>query len=249
LVSSVGDELLRYGGNSFGLLSLKIPKLTAALAFNGDFKSLPVAESPFGETAERVLWTVSPIRRPGWTILFISTKSRKLTLKHLLLKLLLEDLNKNEKHVLTHLLIDLPDEDYQIVEFILLARNKDTFLDLRWKICEILSEHKFLEIEDPLRELRSYEPELTIQRVWTDRTQIAPKRYIGVGYNDHGTLSSSPSWKEQQTEDGEKPSRLGVLLFSIRSLLDSNLYRNSSFRGSFRLKSSKQSETGKTRKR
>lgn len=223
---------------------MKIHKLHAGLAFNGDFKSLPVADSSNEETADRVLWIETPVRRPGWTIVFSSSFSKKKTLRHLVLKLLLQDLNKNEKHVFTQLIIQLPDDEFKILEIILLTKNNNSLLNHRQKFCDLLVEHKFLGIVDPYRELPSYEPELLIQKVWTEKTQLAPKRYIGIGYNDHGTLSSAPSWKEQQTEDGEKPTRLSALLFSMRSTID-NLYRNTSFRGFFRLKSSKKSETGK----
>ena len=232
---------------SLGLFRLRIHKLHAGLAFNGDFKSLPVADSSYEETADRVLWVVTPVRRPGWTIVFLSTFSKKKTLRHLVLKLLLQDLNENEKQVLTQLAIQLPEDEYKILEIILLSKNNNSLLLHRQKFCDLLVEHKFLGIVDPERELPSYLPELLIQRVWTEKTQLAPKRYIGIGYNDHGSLSSAPSWKEQQTEDGEKPTRLFALLFSMRSTIENNLYRNTSFRGFFRLKSSKQSETGKGR--
>ena len=227
---------------------MKINIIHAGHAFNGDFKSLPVADSSSEETADkRILWVVSPARRPGWTIVFSSTYSRRKTLRHLVLKFLLQTLSHFERQVLTQLAIDLPEDEYEILEVILLAKNNNSLTLHRQKIIDLLIEYKFLEISDPRRELPSYEPELLIRRVWTEKTQLVPKRYIGIGYNDHGTLSSAPSWKEQQTEDGEKPTRLSALLFSIRSTIENNLYRNTSFRGFFRLKSSKKSETGKGR--
>jgi hypothetical protein len=74
---------------------------------------------------------------------------------------------------------------------------------------------------------------------------VPPKRYIGVGYNDHGTLSTAPSWKDQQTDHGDVTPRLAVMLFSLRMIFDDPLYRIPPSGSNIRLKSSKQSETGR----
>jgi hypothetical protein len=207
-----------------------IPKKEATLATNGLTKSLLVADFPSGISAERILWVITPLRVPGWSILFKCTHSKKMTIQHLVLKLLLQRINYNEKTVLLQLLIDLPEPEYEIIELIL--SNQDKVSKLRSEILTQLAFHNFLEIENPHRQFASFEPEITIFKVFTDRAKLAPERYIGVGYNDHGSLSSGPSWKEQQTTDGDDRPRLGVLLYSLRKIFETDLSRTTLLRGS-----------------
>lgn len=226
------------GGSS----PLKIPKKEATLAFNGRTKSLTIADSLYRGSAENTLWVVTPINLPGWSILFRCSHSRNLTLLHLTLKMLLEDLNKNEKFVMTMLTIGLREPEYQVLELIL--SNYSKIKVLRSEILDECRHSSFLGIEDPLRQLRSFEPRLEISKMWTERAKLAPKRYIGVGYTDHGSISSTPSWKEQMIEDGEVRPRLGVLLFSLRRIFGLPLSLAPSSRGVARLKSSKRTKQG-----
>lgn len=220
-----------------------IPKRKTLAAINGDTKSLAVVEHPSGWTTERILWIVTPLRLPGWSILFQSTHTRERTLRHLLLKLILQRINKNEAQVLTMLVVALPEEQYEILELILSNQSKIQNVQLR--LLQLLVENEFLGIKDPVREFHSYVPELYVFKMWTLETRVPPKRYIGVGYNDHGTLSTAPSWKDQQTDHGEVSPRLSAMSFSLKMIFDNPLYRNPPSGGSVRLKSSKQSETGR----
>jgi hypothetical protein len=222
---------------------LIIPRKQTSLAISGVTKSLTVVEHPSGWTTERILWIVTPLRLPGWSILFQSTHTRESTLKHLLLKLIFQRINKNEAQVLTMLVIALPQEQYEILELIL--SNQQKIQNVRERLLELLSQHEFLGIKDPRREFHSFVPEMYIFKMWTLETRVPPKRYIGVGYNDHGTLSTAPSWKDQQTDHGDVSPRLSVMLFSLRMIFDNPLYRVPPSRSSIRLKSSNQSETGR----
>lgn len=207
-----------------------IPKKETTLAVNGLTKSLLVAELPIGESADRILWVITPLRLPGWSILFKCSHTKKMTIQHLVLKLLLQKINYNEKIVLLQLLVGLSEPEYEVIELIL--TNQDKISKLRSEVLQLLSFHGFLEIEDPVRQFPSFTPEVTIFKVWTQKAKIAPKRYIGVGYNDHGTLSSGPSWKEQLTTDGDDRPRLGVLLYSLKRLLETDLSRTTLLWGS-----------------
>lgn len=214
-----------------------IPKKETTLAVKGISKSLTVVEHPSGWSTERILWTVTPVRLPGWSIIFQSTHTRKLTLRHLLLKLILLRINKNEAVVLTNLVVALPQEDYEIFELILSNQNK--IQELQKELLQLICEHNFLGITDPKRDYWSFCPEMFVFKMWTLQTMLPPKRYIGIGYNDHGTLSTAPSWKDQLTSDGEEIPRLSVLHFSLKQLFGLPLYRISSLRGTIRLTSSK----------
>jgi len=201
-----------------------------------------VVDHPSEWTTDRILWTITPIQLPGWSIIFQSTHTRKLTLRHLVLKFLLQRINKNESIVLTNLVIGLPEDEYEIL--ILILSNQDKTQKHLKEILEQIVEHNFLGITDPYRDFKAFVPELHIFKIWTQRAMIAPKRYIGVGYNDHGTLSTAPSWKDQLTDHEDETPRLSVMHFSLKVIFGLDLYRNSPFKGSFRLTSSNKSETG-----
>lgn len=196
-----------------------------------------MVEHPSGWTTERILWTQTPVRLPGWSIIFQSTHTREKTLRHLLLKLILERINKHEAIVLTNLVVAESEERYEILELILSNQNK--IQNVRQKLLHQLSEHNFLGVSDPIRDYKSYRPEMFIFKMWTAETRIPPKRYVGVGYNDHGTLSTAPSWKDQLTDDGEEFPRLNVLHFSLKNIFDYPLYRSPLSRGTIRLTSTK----------
>jgi len=220
-----------------------IPKLAIAHAINGETRSLTVVENPSGWTTERVLWFIVPLRLPAWTIYFLSTHSRKLTLQHLLLKLILQGLNKNEMIVMFNLTIAQKDQEYEILELIL--SNKTKVSNFQSIVLSELIKYDFLDIVDPLRQLQGFVPRLSIFKVWTEKKRLPPKLVIGVGYNDHGSLSSVPSWKDQMTDDGDVSPRLEVLLFSLRRTFGLPLFRTPPSRVRVRLTSSNKSETGK----
>lgn len=139
--------------------------------------------------------------------------------------------------MLTNLVVALPQEDYEIFELILSNQNK--IQELQKELLQLICEHNFLGITDPKRDYWSFCPEMFVFKMWTLQTMLPPKRYIGIGYNDHGTLSTAPSWKDQLTSDGEEIPRLSVLHFSLKQLFGLPLYRISSLRGTIRLTSSK----------
>lgn len=221
---------------------MKIPKRTTALAFNGISKTLEVAEHPVGSSAGRILWLVSPLHLPGWSILFSSDKSKDLVLRHLVLKMLLKRLNKNEEVVFKCLLVGLPEPEYKILEGVFTSPKNS---NLGPRVLLEFIRHQFLGIVDPIRQLPSYEPQLVIQKIWTEKRRLPPERFIGVGYTDQGHLSTVPSWKDQIILNGEETPKLGVLLYSIKKILSWVPSRTPPSRETVRLKSSRKSETGK----
>lgn len=151
--------------------------------------------------------------------------------------MILQRINKNEAQVLTMLVVAETPNTYDCLELILLNQNK--IIKVRENLLKLLVEHKFLGITDPWRNFNSYRPEMFIFKMWTQEARIPPKRYIGVGYNDHGTLSTAPSWKDQLTDDEDESPRLSVLHYSLKQIFELPLYRSTSFRGAIRLTSSK----------
>lgn len=214
---------------------MRIPRLEFQLANKGITKSLEESEfSLTGESADRVLWITTPRQLPGWTIIYRSSHSKELTLKHLILKYIIQELNLNELLVFRMLLIDLNDEDYSTIELILSNHSKVKINLIA--ILDLISEYKFLELGEPLRFYNSFRPSMVINKLWSLIKKLPPKRYIGVGYKDHGTLSTAPSWKEQYVSDGEVDTKANLLKFRLRVLFNP-LSRNPIHPGYFRLKS------------
>jgi len=201
---------------------VRIPKRTFRDAIKGEFKSLPVANLSLGGVlADRVLWVVSPRRLPGWVVSFRSSHNSRATLRHLLLKFLFQNLNRNEMVVCQMLAVKLPDEEYSILEKIL--SNPISMKNNLGRILTAMSDYNYLELRDPGRYFWSFEPSLVVEKHWFEEIRIPPKRYIGVGYNDKGTLSTALSWKEQLTEDGENHSQ-ALLLSRFDFLLSTILH-------------------------
>ena len=146
----------------------------------------------------RLLFSFPPPNLPGWLIFVSSTHHWKKTIQHLLLKRILFTLSKPEKQI----------------SRILIGERNSTFLYHFWKLLE---EEKFPKKSeenelflhrcsvlypdflpmDYWRFLKSFDPGLIPTKVWIEKTKLPPKRYIGVGYNDQGHLSDSPSWQSQ----------------------------------------------------
>lgn len=142
--------------------------------------------------------------------------------------------------VIQMIAVKLTDEDYEILELILTNQSKiKQNLD---RVLQLIVDHEYFELTDPWREFLSFEPKLEIQKVWTEVKRLPPERYIGVGYNDHGTLSTAPSWKEQLTDDGEVSTTASLLKFHLEFLLTSPLSRNFFYLGNFRLTSSRRAK-------
>jgi len=78
---------------------------------------------------------------------------------------------------------------------------------------------------NPERIVKSFNPGYTAFKEYITQ-RIEPKRFVGVGYKDQGSLSTAPSWKEQIVSDGEenlqKSEKLNGL-YSYISLLVSEL--------------------------
>lgn len=140
------------------------------------------------------------------------------------------------------LVVALPEEQYEIVELIL--SNQSKIQKVQQRLLQLLVEYEFLGIKDPVREFLSYVPEMYVFKMWTLETRVPPKRYIGVGYNDHGTLSTAPSWKDQQTDHGDVSPRLSALSFSLKMIFDNPLYRIPPSGSSIRLTSSNRAKQG-----
>lgn len=106
------------------------------------------------------------------------------------------------------------------------------------KLVQKLLEPHLIEAK---RMLHSFDPSVMYHKEWRP-ISFPPIQYIGVGYKDHGTLGSAPSWKDQILPGKEmavQPNR-----FSFRYLLSLEVFQNS--RG-LELPSTDESQLGRKR--
>lgn len=69
------------------------------------------------------------------------------------------------------------------------------------------------------RVVRSFDPQVFPYRHWSPQ-RLPPKRYIGIGYRDHGSLSTAPAWQDQLvfSDEDTYPELFGIL-GTLESLL------------------------------
>lgn len=160
---------------------------------------------PPGRGGRKVLlrWTV-PLD-PHWEVTIVSSHNSVQTFLWLVARRTLERLSREESLLLALLGAEY-DEMHQSLS--LLEKTKNTFLSspaTRGAKKEIFhSTRQLLQ-----RILCGYEPEWYVRKKWVEK-RFPPKRTVGVGYNDKGSLSSRPSWKDQiiWTEEENLPAKI-----------------------------------------
>jgi hypothetical protein len=187
---------------------MRISRKNFSQLMDGSLTSLPTSDSLSKGVGERTLIVEYPPKTPeGLGIQIVSSTTREKLFKHLLAKWCCKGfLRKSEKLIGAMLILVLRTENQIILDWIIshpIKKEKDRF-DL-WK--ELLPFVSHLP-ESPLSYLNAFEPEVFILKKWYHKTRIPAKRYIGIGYSDHGTLSTTLAWQEQMVggEQEEVPS-------------------------------------------
>lgn len=181
---------------------MKLPKLKFQLAVKGETQSLPESSLPSRDD-RKVLFRMTPLRLPGWSIQFRSGHSKEKVILHLLVKSILESLNRNEKVLFLLILPSANDVHYEVCKKALQLSNQPSYVRQIWfrEVQKLVPSGYFPE--EPFRYLRSFRPVLTISKVWTERTRLRPKSFIGKGHSDQGCLPVTPSWREMISGDGD----------------------------------------------
>lgn len=159
--------------------------------------SLPSRDS------QQILLRMLPRQVPGWGVQYRSSHSLHNTLKHLVLKGLYQDLNKRENQLLQLLGAGVNSLWFELIKQLFQLSEKEN----QWKKIwypEVLKFEEFSLLEPYGRFLQSFEPRLTVSKFWVEPVRLPPKRYIGKGHNDGGSLGSGPSWKELMSPDEEE---------------------------------------------
>jgi len=151
----------------------------------------------FPSETQNILLVITPQHLPGWSIIATSSHSRRKTQWWQVARCLFQEASLQEKTVLRLLTVGDPEHVHEIVDF----ATSTVSGRVRVQAANLLAV-LFPELTE--RFLASFQPRIKIFRFWTEIKRIPPKRFVGVGYNDHGSLASTPSWKEQMLSDPEQ---------------------------------------------
>lgn len=172
-----------------------------------------ISTENFLEETQKILLVITPQSLPGWSIIAASSHSRRKTLWWLIARCLFQEASDKEKAILRLLTVGDPEFVHEIVDFIISTKSGRT----RIRAANLLVV-LFPELTE--RFLVSFRPTVRLQKVWTEIRKLPPKRFVGMGYNDHGTLASTPSWKEQMLTGLESPDVIERVRFILRLSLD-----------------------------
>jgi hypothetical protein len=186
------------------------------MKFNqNDWKSLLNNQFTRVRTSDQLSWPVEkrllsliPHQIPAWRIEVRLSHNKDKTLKWLVCKFLKQDLSFGEREVIKIIAAQSNDLIFTFLTFLL--KNYEKF-DRKAMLQVLITNLDFPR--DPGSYLASFIPSLYIVKLWTSPKFLPDKRFIGVGYKDKGTLSTTPSWKEQITSMDEKESIHEILLF------------------------------------
>jgi hypothetical protein len=192
--------------------------------------SLPTPDSLSSKLGERVLiLEYPPAHLPGLGVIILSSTSKDKIFKHLLAKWVIGGyLRKSERLVGAMLIAQNSNLRNSIILDFMISHKINKFERRKDLWNELLPLVLHLPI-DPLSYLNAFEPEIFICRKWYDRKRFPAKRYVGIGYSDHGHLSTTLAWQEQMIggEEVELPSA------EVRSILSHFMEDSSPSRGSY----------------
>lgn len=151
----------------------------------------------FSVRKEKILIVVFPRKLPGWSLTFHLSHPKRTVLWWLVAKAIFRQLKKSERDILRLIGVQSPDQVFLLVKFILSDEFTENERPRREQVLRRIQRvfSSFPQLSE--NSLRSFHPSIDVHKVWTNRKRLKPVRFVGVGYNDHGHLSSLPSWKDQ----------------------------------------------------
>jgi len=177
-----------------------------------------VPTSVLSRQKEKILTIIFPRQLPGWRIEVRLSHTKYKFAHWLITKAIFQKTSKREGEILRILGSQLPDGYYILIKFILSSEFSSESSNRRQQTIPIIQKNfpSFPRISRDY--LLSFHPREEICKVWTKRKSLKPIRFVGVGYNDHGHLSSLPSWKDQilYTDNSDLNVEVHNLLDSLR---------------------------------
>lgn len=137
---------------------------------------------------------------PQWIVNLRSSHSKKVLIRWILSKLILGyTLSRGEELIF----LGSVESDMSADVFVhfLQKKRKTGSKDGSQPLLPMIEETLPLLIQCS-RILAGYTPSVIYLKDWRP-VKLPPKKVIGLGYTDHGTLGSGPSWKEQILEEEE----------------------------------------------
>jgi len=179
----------------------------------GRIKASDISTREFLSGETNTLLVLTPVTLPGWSIIATSSHSRRKTVWWLTCRCLFQQPTSTEVKLLKYLTVGDDSEIHDLVDF----ATSTTPLAQKRSAGNLLNIH-FRELSE--RFLHSFQPKLKCFRIWTEIKRIPPKRFVGIGYKDQGSLGIGPSWKDQILFEPEKIpvlDRIGFILQLVRS--------------------------------
>jgi hypothetical protein len=187
------------------------------LAQSGVSTSFREVNAPTKGVDPRLLINIYPRHLPGRVINIRASHKFKKLFGWIICKGTLQKLSKLEREFLQVIILDTPERYYEWSKILLRIQDQPQFkrwdfLDNSWILFPDLVPR------EPIRFLRSFEPALEFSWFWFDPKKPPPKRYMGVGYTDQGTLGSGLSWKSQILPEEEEYSDLKSRIQVLRKI-------------------------------
>lgn len=201
-------------------MPVRIPKLEFDASLRMDTSILEESSSPSGENP-RILLIRMPLRRPGWGIVLKSSHRKVDTLKHLIYRMMWEELRKREWILLQELSLSLGEFLFKIILNYSKFKNNQRRGEIAIQLATALSIEFPHFFKNSARIAHSFEPEITVTKFWVKKRNLPPKSFIGKGHNDSGSRGSALAWQEQMIlDEGEESEsdleRLNTLLRRFR---------------------------------
>jgi len=198
---------------------MKLSVRDFTLALRGEF--IPLRESTSHEVDRKnTLLIIDSHQRPSWTVRFQLSHSRGDVTRWLVLKTIHQILGKEERVILGILGSIGSPSWFALITWLnqnLIQPGVHLNHDGQSLLYKILKKNPNLSYhKDLARFFNSFQPELRINRVWQEKKRFPPKRFIGVGHNDQGALSSSPKWEMVNSEEEFISSSLDEMINSLR---------------------------------
>jgi hypothetical protein len=137
---------------------------------------------------KRTLLILEPRTFPGTGIILLLSHPCDRVRWWLFSKFFSESLSEDEKLILTLMEIKGSDEEYsffkEVRDFDFQTLGIESRMALLQKVNELFSFTR----GNPTEFWKTFQPSLSIKRVWFDKRKLAPVSRIGVGYKDKGSL-------------------------------------------------------------
>lgn len=153
---------------------------------------------------------------PQWKVYLRGSHTRRSSIHWLFSKLSL-GMQLNQTEILIgFVLVETDLEGILFSDLLKRRRNQDTSLSTPF----VQNQRTLPFLIQCSRIIGGYRPSVIYSKSWSP-VRLPPKKVIGVGYKDHGSLGSGPSWKDQiLPAEEENPKAEDNFLMELKSLIE-----------------------------